>query len=279
MNDINLQPSADTTISQETTVASNEPVVGNSESAPVDFRSLISPEFKDAKVLQNFKDVNELVKSHIHLNSLLGKKVNEYAKEDLEGFMGKLGKPEAPEKYVAPEELGKEELARLQKHAHKANLTQEQFKSLVDEMILEKREMTKQEQELYNVAESKWADEIRKEFGFALNERLALADRAVKHIGGDELMQLLQDTGLNKHPSVVRAFSKIGKDFLEGDKVVSADVDAKFGITPAEAENRIRTLQSDKEFTSAYLDSRHPGHAKAVEEMTVLFKSAYGSRG
>lgn len=263
MTDNLIQQPAEAAISTETTVVS-EPQVAS------DWKSGLADEFKESKALQNFKDINDLVKSHLHLNSLLGKKVTDYSKEDIEGFMGKLGKPESPDKYVAPEEL--DQINKdLKIFAHKAGLTQEQFKKLADEIIITNRETSKAEAERLQIIESQWADEIRKEFGFAINERMAIADRAVKALGGESLLGLLQDTGLNKHPALVKLFAKIGTDFLEADKVVEADKVSTFGITPQDAKRMIDQKLSDKEFSKAYYSNIHPNHAAAVAEMNELF--------
>lgn len=52
-------------------------------------------------------------------------------------------------------------------------------------------------------------------------KNVELAHRALKHFGGDDLLQELEVTGYGNHPAVVRAFARIGKAMSE-DKLVTA---------------------------------------------------------
>jgi len=68
-----------------------------------DFKSLISDEYKSHPSVQEYKDINGLVKSHIELNKMLGNSIRipdeNATPEQIEKFYSKLGRPENFEKY------------------------------------------------------------------------------------------------------------------------------------------------------------------------------------
>lgn len=70
-------------------------------------------------------------------------------------------------------------------------------------------------------AANEWKEQTQKEHGDKLNTVLATAARAVDRFGGDELRDLLNQTGLGNHPVVVRAFNKAGALLKEDTSVPS----------------------------------------------------------
>lgn len=68
--------------------------------------------------------------------------------------------------------------------------------------------------------------------GDKLNESLATAKKALTQFGGDEMLQLLEESGFGDHPAVIRTFNKIGKAISE-DSFVAAGQRASAPVTPA----------------------------------------------
>lgn len=65
-----------------------------------------------------------------------------------------------------------------------------------------------------------WAKELKsdREFGgdkFAATAKSAKG--AFSKYADDDMVQLMKDTGLNKHPAILRTFAKIGRDVLEDE--------------------------------------------------------------
>lgn len=56
-----------------------------------------------------------------------------------------------------------------------------------------------------------WKSQSIKMLGAEYQKELAFAARGIDSVGGQELRQLLNDTGLGNHPVAVKAFIKIGK--------------------------------------------------------------------
>ncbi len=275
----------------ETTAANNATVQDTNINANVDkpvenvnvnvdpAKSIIdslAPEFKEIKSLANFKDINDLAKSYVNLNSLLGKKVSEWAATDIKGLNSKLGKPESADKYILPDDLG-EEKGIIQALAFDADLNQDQAKKLSDKLILARREENEKASVAKKQSLEKTTVELRKEFGEAFDQRLALANRALDKLGGDELKKTLAEAGLLNNASVIKMFANMGKNYLEEHTVVGVDKASVHGITPSDAKTIMNAKMLDKEFREAYYSATHPAHKAAVDEMNKLIQMSASS--
>lgn len=272
------QTTVDAAISNGATASApevaNEPLI-NAEAQPAsvssDFLSSLSEELKGHKALQNFKSAEDLAKSYLNANQLLGKRMNELSAEDANYFKGLIGVPESADKYKLPEEMNADMAGWYKGLAHKAGLTQDQAKSVIDEYImLERSQVERQKVEMDRVA-GEWVEGLKKEFGSAFEKQIEVAKRGVQAFGGDDIQQLLNETGLGNHPAVVKMFAKIGKELLE-DSIVHADKEAVFGITPDNAKVMIEQKMGDAEFKKAYFNGMHPGHKSAVAELSRLYE-------
>jgi hypothetical protein len=125
----------------------------------------------------------------------------------------------APEAYElkAPEgqEFDKAVLGGFEEVAREQNLTNDTAQAILTKVapLLEQR-AAEQKQEILDG----WAKELAadKEIGGdKLDENLAVGDKAIAEFGDEELIELLQGTGLIGAPAVVRAFVKIGQRISE----------------------------------------------------------------
>ena len=74
--------------------------------------------------------------------------------------------------------------------------------------------MALRQQEAHVKQVREWTDEVKndKEFGGdKLNDSIALARAAATKFGNDELIQVLDQTGLSNHPAVFKFFVKLGQ--------------------------------------------------------------------
>lgn len=271
----------DTPISVETTVTSTETMQQPEvQAAPVSQPSLLdslADDLKTAKSLGNFKDVNELAKSYLNAQSLIGKRISDMSGDDLKALDAIRGVPEAPEKYVLPEELPSEVTDAYKEIASQAKLTQEQAKTVLDSYIMLERKAQEAAAAQQQQFKETSVETLKKEFGLAFDQKLEIAKRAVSTFGGDELKQALNETGLGDHPAFVKVFAKIGQQLLE-DTTVEADKATTFGVSPAEADAMIQNKMLDPEFRQAYISGHHPGHSAAVAEMARLYELKGGAR-
>jgi hypothetical protein len=129
----------------------------------------------------------------------------------------------APEKYdikapegVAMDETGMEAFAGF---ARDQGLTNEAAQAFLDKLG---PVMTQRHTDQIAAVQQQWFDASKndKEFGGPqFDQNLAIAQRALDKFGSPELTQFLVDSGLGKHPEIIRAFHKVGKAISEDSLV------------------------------------------------------------
>lgn len=248
------------------------------ESIPEDLRG-------DAS-LADIKDVGSLAKSYIHAQKMIGSdKIAmpgaDATEEEMGDFYNKLGRPSASDGYEIPTEnmpaevpVDNEFVGRFFEEAHRIGLNKQQAAALVRWNV----EAQKQQSDDYGlVMDKEMADaeeSMKREFGDAYEQNLTMAQEAAQQFGGDELINLLNETGLGNKPEIIKAFANIARA-ISNDEVIGSGGRKSFLTTPQEAISKIASKKQDPNFMAAYNDSNHIGHKDAVEEMGRLFSSAY----
>lgn len=224
------------------------------EATKVDFIETLAEDLKTSKSLEKFKgkDVNELAKSYINLEKLVGAK-----------------QPTAPEKYVLPEEATNVINEQILEVAKKSNITQDQLKALADKLVEAKRaELVQLESEVgAKLAANK--KELELEFGVNLDKRLEAVKAVMTQYGSEDLAESLKDTGALHNAKFIKFLDKISQEVLQV-KMVGSDYNAQYVPTASEAKALIAKKYADPEFTKAYFNPFDANHKKAVEEMVKL---------
>ena len=264
-----------------------------SEETPVeqvaseDWKSSIPEDLQNEPSLADIKDVAGLAKGYVHAQHMIGAdKVaipsRESSQEELDAFYNKLGRPETADGYEAPTEnmpeipFDNELQTKFFEEAHRIGLNKQQAGVLIRWQAEQAQggiEARTQESEL---ALEKATDTMRKEFGKAYDEKLTLAKGAAQEFGGDELISLLDRTGLGNEPAVIRAFANIGKA-IANDEIIGGGGRQGFMMSPAEAKQQITNLKRDPNFMASYTDNGHVAHKESVAEMARLFELAHPS--
>jgi len=253
----------------------------------VGWRESLSEDIRGEKSFDVFKgkDWNEvgpvMAKSFLESQKMIGGSVKipgEDAKpEEIDAFFKKLGRPDKPEDYqyqkpnfVSKDVQWNDEMAKdFLGVAHQIGLNSRQVQSLIgwqgswmDKGAVNAREQVK---ETLNV--------LKKEWGSDYDRRLVLGERAVRQVGGDELVNLLEKTGLGNHPVLVKVFAEVG-DILAEDGLIEGRVEGVLGAEDYKA--KINAMMMDK--LHPLNDLSHPGHKAAVEELTRLNMALHTSR-
>lgn len=229
--------------------------------------NLLPEDMREIESLKSIKDVATLAKSYIHAQSLIGKKVVDLSKEDIEPIFNKLGRPDKPEGYEIPEEgIDPQEVSKFRERAFKAGLTKEAAAQLFNEIATEQK--IKAEEAAKARANRTEANNaaLKKEFGEALDLRIELAKKALDKFGGEEALKALETAGLSDNPAIIKLLSEAGKKLEEG-RVLISDQDTKFGLTPEEKRAKARNLMRDP----AYLNKRDPRHEALVSQISSLY--------
>ena len=241
----------------------------------INFKDLIPENFKEEKSLENINNMEDLVKSFLHAQKLVGtNKIpvpNKHATdEDWQEVFSKLGAPETPEGYKYSFKDGEVDLNQIKSFnetAHKLGLLPKQAEGLIkyyNELN------TNQASEL----ESKAADaqlatetELKKEFGPQFAKRLDQAKKlAISTLGQDFLENTFLKDGsrLGDNLNVIKAFSGLA-DKLSEDEIVKGE--GHDYQTASDIEKEINSLTQEG---SAYWSNQHPNHTKAVQEVLKL---------
>lgn len=256
-------------LAQPEAVLSSEPSQGLD-----DFRKYLADDVRAHPALANFKDINGLAKSYLGQMQIVGRRFEDLTPEQLDMFYNKQGRPETPAGYEIANMPADDPIAVWYKEtAHKLGLTQkaagemfQAFGGLVNE---HRAKEAARQQEVSDT----YIKQMQQEYGPAFDERIQLAQRAVREFGGAELQQLLSNPMFGDHPAIVRAFSEMGKRLVEHTGVRGQSI--PFKLSSEEAANEITNLNRDPEFMKAYLDHRHPGHNEAVLRKQNLYNIAY----
>ena len=265
-----------------------------SESAVVDapapdWRDSLPEDIRADPSLKDIKDVGSLAKGFVHAQKAVGNNVaipsKDAPQEDWDAFFSKSGRPESADKYdfsklekVEGVEIPAEAAKSFNETAHKLGLSQRQAAGLMDYYQKLSGESAGQIAQMQSQDREASVADLRKEFGAAFDERLSQAKDAVKHFGGDQLLQVLDETGLGNNPDLVKAFAKIGKAMGDDELFGSGQETGGGKLTPAEATRQMDALRGDKDFMLNYFNAEKPGHEDAKRKMTELIGFASAGR-
>jgi len=266
-----VQPDVQTTTTLTSDTTTEQP-------KEVDFKSLIPEAYKEDKSLSNFNNMEDLLKSYKHAQSLVGAdKIaipNKYSTdEDWKEVYKKLGTPETGEgyKYKLPEDhkIEDDTLKSFSNEAAKLGLLPKQANGVMNyynEII--KQGLSDQAAQ-QKTAQDEAVVELRKEFGASYQKEIQSAKNLVHATLGKEFIDnsLLQDgSRLGDNPTVIKAFAKLANKLSEDD-IVKGDVPSY--LTTSEINKQIAALQQPN---SAYWDKNHLSHNDAVAEVQALLR-------
>lgn len=251
-----------------------DPSAGAGNLEAVDWSKHIPTDLSKEKMWEPLKGkpLGDVLKGYAEGQKYIGGSVRIPGKdakpEEWEKFYAKTGRPEAADKYGTampdlPEGYAWDtgQMESFFKTAHKAGLSTSQAQVLVDWYAADQRGVLKAGGEALAVAETALKDEWKA----AYPKNLGLAKAAAREIGGKELIDLLDQTGLGNHPVILKAFAKLGRSYAE-DGLISGEFE---GVpTNAEVQKQISVILNDRKHP--YFTANMPGHTEAVEEMARL---------
>ena len=241
----------------------------------INFKDLIPDNFKEDKSLNNFNNMEDLLKSYKHAQSLVGAdKIpvpNKHAtEEDWNEVFKRLGAPEKPEDYkydFKDQEMDSGQLSEFNKTAHKLGLLPKQAEGLIKYYNEMNGNKAASEEGAAAEAQLVTETELKKEFGPQFSKRLDQAKKlAVNSLGSDFLENTFLKDGsrLGDNLNVIKAFSQLA-DKLSEDEIIKGD--GSEYMTAKDLEKEINELTQEG---SAYWSKTHPNHNKAVQEVLKL---------
>ena len=224
-----------------------------------------------------------VARSYINAEQLIGRDKIPIPKtpEEWDATYKRLGKPDSAELYVLPidesidpklrEHLGKD-AEWFRAEAHKLGLNEKQATTLFSAFSGRVVENISNIQTTGETEKLNTEIQLRSEFGSAYEGKMILAGRALQELGGDELVKLVDATGIGNHPAFTKAFMKIGNMMAEDlglDKNTGALMQSKESI-----QEQIVTLQTSAEYT----DASNPAHKIAVDKVAKLMQHLHGNK-
>tara|TARA_R110000782_G_scaffold26699_3_gene68199 strand:+ start:375 stop:1217 length:843 start_codon:yes stop_codon:yes gene_type:complete len=241
----------------------------------INFKDLIPESFKEDKSLNNFNNMEDLLKSYKHAQSLVGAdKIpvpNKHAtEEDWNEVFKRLGAPEKPEDYkydFKDQEMDSQQVSEFNKTAHKLGLLPKQAEGLIKYYNEMNGNKAASEEDAAAQGQLATETELKKEFGPQFAKRLDQAKKlAVNSLGSDFLENTFLKDGsrLGDNLNVIKAFSELANKLSE-DEIIKGD--GSEYMTAKDLEKEINELTQEG---SAYWSKTHPNHKKSVDEVLKL---------
>ena len=243
-----------------------------------DWRAGLSEDLRGNASLGSINSIEDLAKSYISGQQLIGKKIEDMTPEQIEQFQAQKNIPAEASQYqlgTMPEGADQGLVDWFKSTSKEAGLTEEQASTIFNkynEMGLEGQKMSESQSVLKAESQLK---ELKTEFGPAFDERVALAQKAVHEFGGEGLREALNESGLGNHPELVKAFAKAGMLISEGN-LQAAEQSGNFGMTSGEIDNKIASLRNDPNFDKRLRSNEPAIRNVATKELTDLYAMKHG---
>lgn len=240
----------------------------NTTQQPQTWRDSLPEDFRNDPSLANFKNVDDLAKSFIHAQKLIGKDkvvlpTSSSSPEEWRGLYKKLGMPD-PDKYSV-EGLGEDEASgKLKELFVKNNILPNQAKEIMNFLANEFSTSETDTDAQYEQAVQAGIEELKADWGEAFTPNLQRAVAVVEMFGDEDIKGYLNETGLGNDPKLIKFFAKIGAQFSEDSFKGTPNT----VMSKQDAQARINQLYSDKQ--GPLLNSRDPRHKDALAEVEKL---------
>ena len=248
------------------------------ESGSISWKESLPEDIKEDPSLGSIEPVENLAKSYVNAQRLIGKdKIvvpGEFATEEewKTNVFSKLGLPDSVDKYeiqvAGGEALDQEFFGGFKKAAHEAGVLPTQAQKIFDwygkEAVRQGEAATQAAQT--NVNEK--VEELKKDWGGAYEAKVKAAQAAVAHFTDTDFKEYLDESGLGNDPNLIKTFAKIGETLTEDQFKESGPV--KLGTTPTDAQAQINTVMGDP--NHAYHNKNHPNHKNAVAEVQRMYQ-------
>jgi len=239
------------------------------------WREALPEDIRGEPSLATFKDVQNLAKSYVNAQRMVGKNKVAIPGEtssagEWEEFWKAAGRPETAGDYQLkrPAELPEEHYnAKLVEDAqalfHKIGLSKKQADALFRFNIENLQTDLKTQEAEAAAAMQGLQDGLHKEWGAAYQEKVHLGNVAIEQgvAGNEEFKDRLVER-FGNDPDFIRFATNLGAKFAEHG------VKGSPTPTPADIDEKISTLMN----SDAYMRAGHPGHKAAVEQVHRLFE-------
>lgn len=237
----------------------------------------LSAEYKENQSIKGFKSVEDLAKSYIHAQTMIGAdKIPVPGKQatdsDWENVYKKLGRPETADKYEVKKAESHDDAIfnSFRDMAFKAGLNNKQLENLYNGY----QEIEKAQLKAFQDHQKKILDDnigaLKKEWPDSeYNKNLDIAKTAVNTLLSKEEIKWLDDSEIGNDPMMIKLMHRLGtfmkEDRIKGEGGVSLNEGAD------SAQQKLNAILGD--YKHPYFDSAHPNHSAAVQEVQGYYQA------
>lgn len=239
----------------------------NGSGASKDWREALGEEYRSHKSIKDYKSVNDLVKSHLNLEKMLGAKqpslVGEESKTvyepDAYKYSAEEGKPE-----VIPEIFDK-----VSAKAAALQIPPAHFQELVNEFLGAETEVMGQSKAAEAIAVKEAETSLKTEWGANYEQNIDNAHKAFELFATPELKEEVSNLPVSVKTSITKMMSNIYSKI--GETTHGKEGGQKNNLTPEQANAKIADIRNDLKHPY------HTGDIAAKAEMTRLYLAASGN--
>ena len=262
--------------------------VSQEQASESSWRDSLPEDLKDHKALQHFGTVNDLAKSHVHAQQMIGRdKIvipgESATPEEWRELHFKLGLPETAQDYSLDTKLGLAEglepdealVGWFMDEAHKIGLNNNQTQQLLEAWNKNNSEIVSAGEEGARQSQEQSAKELRQEWGNTFDEKLSTSKSVIEtFFTGDNTDEFLETTladgsRIGDNPNFIRMMagigdfirSRIGEDSIKGLEGTSAR-------NPNELQDELDKLM---DLNGPYGNPKHPEHRSYVRKVEELY--------
>jgi hypothetical protein len=235
------------------------------------------PELQGLVEKKGWKDLSDSLKSYAELEKQFhGDKLPLPKDEnDADGWgkvYTKLGRPETPEGYKAPEGADEATVKALAPELHKLGISQKQFENLAKLDIQRNQQAVTAENTRFLADQDAAMNKLQTEWGAKFNENIEVNRRAMRNLGisVDDANRMMQSGGTEKF---MRLLNLAGAAAREDNAGGLGEAQLGFGMTPNRAKAELAAKKGE------LLKRAHSGDKSASAELDRLYRIAEGYAG
>lgn len=135
----------------------------------------------------------------------------------------------------------------------------------------------KTQTEMQDKANAADLEAFKTEAGETYSAEIARAKTALNSLDKKD-QEFIQKAGLSKNVTMIRLLAKYGATMAEGDIRGSGGAPGFHGLTPAQAQEKIKEIRNSGNLKHPYFDKAHADHEKAKKEMATLYAAAFPTK-
>jgi len=216
----------------------------------------LSDELKTNPSLKSFDSVENLAKSYVHAQGLIGKKGvfvpdNKATDEEWGKFYDSIGRPKAEEYNLdAPKDVKVNEklVSTFKDLAHKNGLLPKQAQAILEGFVTQEQAMHTEVSTDNEAQKATAIKELRTEWGAGYGKKIEQAKVAINEFGSEGFREFLDSKGLSDDVHMIKLLANMGATLSE-DKLRGEFRSTEGNRTPDNIQARLDAVLADPAYT------------------------------